>query len=78
MGKTIKPVADPPRPVPFHLKTRVDKEIAKVERADTISNIILAPKDDGSLRAMVDMRQVNKAIKKAYVPIPNVEEKKAQ
>ena len=66
----------------------LDEEIAKMERADIIeehvgpapwiSNIVLAPKNDGSLRVTVDMRQVNKAIKNTHVPIPSVEEIKAQ
>ena len=45
--------------------------------APWISNIVLAPKEDGSLRVTVDMRQVNKAIKSTNVPIPNVEDIKA-
>ena len=88
LDQTIKPVAQPPRPVPFHLKKRLEEEINKMERADIIeehsgpapwiSNIVLAPKEDGSLRVTVDMRQVNEAIKRTNVPIPNVEDIKAQ
>ena len=88
LDETIKPVAQPPRPVPFHLKKRLEEEINKMERADIIeehsgpapwiSNIVLAPKEDGNLRVTVDMRQVNKAIKSTNVPIPNIEDIKAQ
>ena len=88
MEETIKPFALPPRPEPFHLKKRLDEEIDNMERADIIeehtdpapwiSNIVLAPREDGSLRVTVDMRQVNKAIKNTNVPIPNVEDINAQ
>ena len=88
LDETVKLVAQPPRPVPFHLKKRLEEEIDKMEGADIteehsgpapwISNIVLAPKEVGSLRVTVDMRQVNKAIKNTHVPIPNVKDIKAQ
>ena len=43
-----------------------------------ISNVVLAPKDDGNIRVTVDMRQVKKAIKSTNLPIPKVEDIKAK
>ena len=41
-------------------------------------HVVLAPKDDGSIRVTVDMRQVNKAIKSTNLPIPKVEDIEAE
>ena len=57
----VKPVAEPPRRIPYHLKDRVDEKI-KMLKSDVIeehptglpapwvSNIVIAPKDDGDIR----------------------------
>lgn len=84
----FKPVAQPARPVPFHLRKKFEQEITKMEEngiieehhgpAPWISNVVLAPKDDGKMRVTVDMRQANKAIRSTNVPIPRVEEVKAK
>ena len=42
------------------------------------SNTVLAPKDDESICVTVDMRNVNKAIQPTNIPIPRVEEIKAE
>ena len=43
-----------------------------------VSDIVLAPKENDSVRVTVDMRRVDKAIKKTSLPIPRVEDTKAQ
>lgn len=83
----IKPVAQPARPIPFHLRSKFRREIQKMEEdgiieehsgpAPWISNVVLAPKDDGEVRVTLDMRLANKAIKATHIPIPRVEEIKA-
>ena len=88
INETIPPVAAPARPVPFHLRKRFEKEIQIMEEnniieehvgpAPRISNVVLAPKDDGGIRVTVDMRQVNLAIESTNIPIPRVEDIKTQ
>ena len=81
---SVPPVAQPKTPVPYHLQSRLDKEIERMEKDDIvedhegpapyISNLVLAPKDDGGLRVTVDMREPNKAILDTGLPIPRAED----
>ena len=84
----IKPVAEPSRTIPFHLQECFSNEIKQMEKqgiiephtgpAPWISNVVLAPNDDGNIRVTVDMRQVNKAIKSTNLPISKIEYRKAK
>ena len=84
----IPPVALRPRQVPFHLRARLDKEIQAMEEtgviedhegpAPWVSNIVLAPKDDGGIRVTIDLRQPNTAIKDTTGPIPQAEDIRAE
>ena len=85
----VKPVTVPPRPVPYHLKERVDKAIKEMvdqdvieehqnEPAPWISCAAIAPKPDGNIRMTLDARNVNKAIQSTNLPIPRQEDIKAQ
>ena len=63
VDQRIKPVAEPRR-IPYHLKSRVDEVInemlsygvieehPKGEHAPLVSNVVIAPKDDGDLQKM--------------------------
>ena len=63
----VPPVAQPPRPVPFHLREQFDKEIQSMEEAGIIeehhgpapwvSNVVLSPKDDGGIRVTIDLHE---------------------
>ncbi len=87
---TVKPVASPARPVPYHLRARVAKEIEKMvaqdvieehpptEPAPWVSNAVIAPKSDGAIRMTLDARNVNKAIHASNLPIPRQEDIKAK
>ena len=87
---SIKPVTTPARPVPYHLKERVAKEIEKMIKQDVIeehpatkpapwiSNAVIAPKADGAIRMTLDARNVNKAIQSSNLPIPRQEDIKAK
>ena len=46
--------------------------------APWVSNVVLAPKENGSGRVAVDMRRVDKASKKTNLYHPKVEDIKAQ
>ena len=88
IDKAVPPVYQPARPIPFHLRQKMDKEIQKMENDDVIephegpapwvSNVVLTPKDDGGTRVTIDMRCANKAIKKTNLPIPRPEEISSQ
>ena len=80
----VPPVAHPKRSAPYHLQGKLDKEIERMEKAGVIedhegpapwiSNLSLAPKDNGDLRVTVDMREPNKAILDTGLPIPKPED----
>ena len=87
VDESVPPVAERRRPVPFHLREKRNKELDKMEAeglieehegpAPWISNTVLTPKDDGSTRVTVDMRNVNKAILPTNISIPRVEDIKS-
>ena len=78
------PVIQPPRPIPYHLKDTFDDAIHKMQADDVIephhgpvtwlSNPILVPKADGSMRVTVDLRNLNKAQQDTHLPIPRVDD----
>ena len=80
---SIPPVAEPPRPIAFHLQSKHRSEINKMEEAGIIeehegpapwvANTVSAPKEDGGLRITLDCRNQNKAIKSTNLPIPRPE-----
>ena len=80
----VPPVAQPPRPIPFHLRERFDREIVRMEEqgiieehhgpAPWVSNAVLAPKDNGGVRVTIDMREANPAIKDTHIPVPRVDD----
>ena len=86
----IKPVNVPSRPIPYHLKQRaadaikemidqgVIEEHPNTEPAPWISNAVLTPKPDGTIRVTLDARNVNKAIRSSNLPIPRHDEIKAK
>ena len=75
------------RQVPHHLRGKLQSEIDTLLADDTIeehsgpaplvSNLVLQPKDDGSIRTTLDMSNANKAIKKTNIPIPRPEQIKS-
>ena len=88
INRDVQPIAASARPVPFHLRQKFEKEIESMEKqgiieehhgpAPWISNVVLAPKEDGGTRVTIDRRQANKAIEPTNIPIPRVEDIKAQ
>jgi hypothetical protein len=84
IDESVRPVAEPPRPIPFHLQHRHREEIKQMEAAGIIeehqgpapwvSNTVISPKEDGGIRLTIDMRNPNKAIQPTNLPIPRAEE----
>lgn len=86
----IKPVNVPAHSFPYHLKERAQKAINEMIEQDVIeehpcdqpapwiSNAVLAPKHDGSIRVTLDARNVNKALLSSNQPIPKQEDIKAK
>ena len=86
----IKHVADPPRPVPYHLQSRVADSLVNMikngvieehpsnELVPWVSCAVTVPKNDDSLRVTLDARNLNKALLSTNCPIPMQEDIKAQ
>jgi hypothetical protein len=86
----VKPVNVPAHSFPYHLKERAQKVIDEMIEQDVIeehpcdqpapwiSNAVLAPKQDGSIRVTLDARNVNKALLSSNQPIPKHEDIKAK
>ena len=87
INKTIKPVAQKPRRVPFNLRQKVEQELETLRKEDIIediqgeptpwiSPIVIVPKkyDADQVRLCIDMRQANKAIERMRYPLPSFED----
>ena len=87
---TVKPIAVPPRPIPYHLKTRVNDCIDTMIKegvieehppnvpAPWVSCAVIVPKPDNSLRITMDARNLNKSLISNNYPIPRQEDIRAQ
>ena len=90
VDETVKPVNVPPHSIPYHLQERAQHAIDEMiqqdeieehppnEPAPWVSNAVLAPKPDGSIRITLDARNVNKLIHATNQPIPHHEDIKAK
>ena len=84
IDKSVKPVAQRQRKIPFHLRAKVDSELNRLQQEDIIekvpdndetdwiSPVVIVPKQDEQIRLCVDMRAANTAIKRVCHPIPTV------
>jgi hypothetical protein len=83
---TVKPVAQPHRRIPFHLRKQVEEELKSLLDQDIIehaegptpwlSPIVtpIKPNEPGKVRLCVDMRQANKAIVRERHVMPTLED----
>ena len=88
INEDVRPVCQPSRPIPFHLRAKMESEVKDMVKQGVIeehtwpspwvSNLVLSPKDDGKVRVTVDMREPNKCIIPTNIPIIRPEEIKAQ
>ena len=77
-----------PRKVPFALKPKIDAELDRMVRDGVISpvtgptawcsNIVPVEKPNGSVRICVDLREVNRAVKRENYPIPSFDDLASQ
>ena len=84
VDRSVKPVVQRQRRIPFHLRAKVDGELNRLEAEDIIekipdteetpwiSPVVIVPKKEDKIRLCVDMRAANKAIKRVCHPIPTV------
>ena len=83
---SIKPVAVPPRSVPYHFKARVSDAIGNMlkervteehpinDPSPWVSCAVIVPKTDISIHITLDARNANKAITSTNQPIPKQED----
>ena len=87
LDPSVKPVRQKLRPLPFHLREMVSKEIKKqidmkiLERVTDdmgptpwVANIVPVRKGDNEVRIVVDNRAQNKAIRRTHYPTKTIEE----
>ncbi|VDI77264.1 Hypothetical predicted protein [Mytilus galloprovincialis] len=83
---SVKPVIQPHRRIPFHIRKQVEAELEKLEKQDIIekvdgptpwvSPIVVAPKpkNKNEIRLCVDMREPNKAILRSRHITPTLDD----
>lgn len=84
IDKSVEPVAQRLRRLPFATLDRVENKLKELETKDIIekvsepsswvSPLVVVVKDTGDIRLCVDMRQVNKAILRETHPLPTIED----
>jgi len=81
----VKPVEQPLRRIPYHLRDAVEKKINELIDMDIVEHVdgptpwvnlvvILPKKNDKDIRMCLDMRKANEAIVRERYPIPTVDE----
>ena len=83
IDEKVIPVAQRLRRYPLNLRKQINEELHKLQEKDFIepvnkpskwiSNFVIVPKKDGSVRACLDARAPNKVIKRQTYPIPTLE-----
>ena len=84
LDKSVPPVINPPRRVPFGLKKQVKNEldrmlrlgiISKVEEpTDWVNPVVIVEKPNGSIRICLDPKDLNQAIKREHFPMQIADE----
>ena len=82
-----KPFIQPQRPIPFHLRKKFDNACDEMIKQgifeecegpnEWISNPVIVPKDDDSIRITVDYRNLNKSLLNSHHPIPRIDDLRA-
>ena len=84
IDKSVRPVAEKHRHIPFHMRQKVAAEIKNMLDDGIIEHVtgptdwlmapVIVPKKNGKVRIVVDARPANKAIKRIRNVTPTVEE----
>ena len=84
IDRSVTPVIQPFRRIPFGLRVRVEEQLDELLRLDIIervngasswvSPIVPVPKGPNGIRLCVDMRRVNEAVLNEKHPIPTIED----
>ena len=81
INDTIKPVAQSPRRIQFHVRKQVSAKLDEhdiIEKVSSptpwVSPLVVVPKSSGEIRVCVDMHQVNTAVIRERYPIPTIGE----
>ena len=90
IDKSFRPVIQPQRRVPFHMRKLVEKELIKLQEENIIeralsdegtpwvSPILVVPKKSGQIRLCIDMRAPNRAIQRVRHLMATVEDGKVE
>ena len=80
----VTPSVNPPRKIPIALMGKLKDELNRMEKlsiiekasypTDWVNNIVIVEKSNSSIRACLDPKQLNKAIKRHYYQMPTPEE----
>lgn len=85
----VRPVVQPQRRIPYHMRKQVSKELSKLVESDIIepvtdqptpwiSPIVCTPKKNGEIRICVDMREANQAIERERHVMPTLQDFKTE
>ena len=85
----VKPVIQPQRRIPYHMRKEVSQELQKLLEQDIIEEVVNQPtpwispivctqKKDGGTRVCVDMREANQAIERERHVMPTLQDFKAE
>ena len=83
MDPNIKPIINPPRKEPFALKQKLKQKLKRMthldivvpvnETTDWVSSLIVIEKPNDNLQVCLDLRNLNKAIKKEHLHLPTTD-----
>jgi len=84
VDKSVRPVVQPARKIPLHLKAKLRAELDRMEQqqiickrsepTEWVSALLTVEKPNGQLRVCLDPRPLNKAIKREHFQIPTFDD----